>query len=416
MQREDARREKPGRRHSRAVLTSEMEAKGITQVILAEAIGKSTGALSRAIKDDTTGEATFEEYLRDIIPHLGYGCLDEFYDAVRLRTTGGIPGADYCIDVGETRTLWYAATRTYERGSEGRADDYVLTLNVDQELRLDPELSRAVQQTKAERQAGKWHFENGELLHFAQAQWRPPVGPEERHVLRGTLVPHEYATFFTLNSTPHGRELLHERLRRWKRAEIIPELAGGVGINVAIATTAGEFVLGRRAAAIAGAPAGPRPEQLDVGAVEGLHKVKDIEPRGLQVATGAHWDMTFTAQRALREEYGIRPGDIAALRFLGFGVDLQYSQWNILALAVTRLNGEEIRRRNRRAIDGEEFLETFAVGGGPRAVFERMALERRQIWSCGVALAYFAMINLHGEDNTERAIEGLDLRRLDQMP
>ncbi|OYU47327.1 MAG: hypothetical protein CFE31_17585 [Rhizobiales bacterium PAR1] len=405
------RNARPSRILQLELINDEIQRQNVNQLDLANSIGKAVSSLNSFLTGKIKKESIFDEYVKDtqafLFPDLR--SADEFYDLIIKKIIGGIPGVRHCLSFGETQTLWYPAFSTWERDKEGRANEYQFELDLDV-LHLDPELKEAAELTRSKIESGEYKIQNGELLHIKQAIWWPPTEPEERIELKAKLVPHEYALFYTLTTAEHGRALRKKRLQQWQKGQIIPELSPGLGINIGIQSSDGAFILGRRSGSH-----GPRRGQIDVGAVEGFDLDRDILDRGLPRRTGERFDIEKIAYRALSEEFGISEKAISSIKYLGFGYDLQYCQWNVIALASVELPAEKIVRKNKYAPHGQEFLELYPIYGGAAEVFRALSRELEQVWSCGLAVAYFSLLNMYGEDAVELAVEGLDLRRQEQI-
>ncbi|GGJ74565.1 hypothetical protein GGR02_000674 [Anoxybacillus voinovskiensis] len=89
-----------------------------------------------------------------------------------------------------------------------------------------------------------------------------------------------------------------------------------------------------------------RPGELDIGIVEAVHPHQDRDP------IGQGPDLFSTAIRGGKEELGIEisKNDV---KFLGFGVDEQYYQWNIIGFVQCHETIEEIVSQRTRGISGK---------------------------------------------------------------
>lgn len=399
------------RKPSLEALKAEIESRRAELGLSYEELGKGAdtdrGTVYSALTSAKTSQG-LDKIIEPLATTLEYADADALYAAARARETGDLPGAYHCLSVGATETLWFHACGTGSADDDMRASDFKFILDLSPKARivLDDEMRAAVDRTKGEQEGGLHQFENNQVFFMRQADFNLPRGRDERTTVRATLVLDEYALFYTLTRSEHGRSLLWKRMQSWQKGEVIPVLSGGVGIGIAILSSDGKFIFGRREIS-----QGPRPQQLDVGSVEGFSPRMDFERRSppRQLISNKSLDVDWAARRGLREEYGIEADEIASLHYLGFGYDLEYGQWNVMALAQVSKTGEQIERRRKYA-KHQEFWETIRVAAKPKPVFETIAADKNPVWSFGIALSFFSMVRLHGKRKAESVAEGVNMR------
>jgi hypothetical protein len=194
------------------------------------------------------------------------------------------------------------------------------------------------------------------------------------------------ATVMSLDEPlPGGTTTLRQRYIPDDENRIIPVpfLAVGFGIVLLLITGDG-FALFQRRSQNVGARAG----ELDVSVVETVDPLRDA------AVTGPHPDLFRTAVRGAWEEAGVdglKPIDI---HFLGFGVDFQFYQWNMLGWADIPSSAEDALGQRSRGVPGKwETRRYEAVKFTPQSIFQYLANE--SMWSTGWCLVYWTLVN-HG--------------------
>ncbi|MEV6346321.1 hypothetical protein [Actinoplanes sp. NPDC051851] len=169
-----------------------------------------------------------------------------------------------------------------------------------------------------------------------------------------------------------------------------PDLSNGIGIALLVFTDDDRVVLSRRRQS-----SRARPGERDVTVVEGLHAHRDLRGSG-------RLDVYQAAIRGCMEELGVsvRADDV---RVLGFGVDMQFYQWNFLGLV--RLRGTAAELFEAHAISArdrwEGRLESFPAD--PELVFSRLGQDGA--WDTALVTAFLAFSHVHGAAATRRAAE-----------
>lgn len=313
----------------------------------------------------------------------------------RLTLPGGLPN---CFTLGRRQTAWLVidgdGAAAYEPAEVVcRVDPTPLTL---------PPSIQARRTQISIREAGK-------MAEGLPAQSNGPLYALRRYAIRRTTAREGLGVTFTFSETDYftfqatvmsldlplaaDRQTLRQAYIATDErcVEPIPFLAVGFGVGLAIVTRDNQIALTRRSDTV-----GARRGELDVSVVEGVHPVLD------RSATSTAPDLYHTAVRGAAEELAIdlAPADV---RFLGFGVDLQYYQWNMLGCARTGLTAAEILARRSRGASGKweacriEFAD-FELHGLLRL------LRDTTIWSSGCCTIYWALVNAFGNEATSRAV------------
>lgn len=160
----------------------------------------------------------------------------------------------------------------------------------------------------------------------------------------------------------------------------VPFMAHGFGVVLVLVTKDEHVLLQRRASSL-----GARAQELDVSVVEAVHPEKD------SAVIGAVPDLYRTAVRGCVEEAGVEV-DAGNVRFLGFGVDRRYYQWNILGLVRTDLTARQAAERRSRGISGKWEARSYqAVAFNPISLFQFLLSE--SMWSTAWCALYWSLVN-----------------------
>lgn len=180
--------------------------------------------------------------------------------------------------------------------------------------------------------------------------------PDENLEVVFTFRPTDYFTFqatvasldVNLSKPPATLTLRQKYLQNQDLSQPLPFLANGFGVVLVIITGDQKIILSRRHDR-----SGVRPGEVDVSVVEGLHPLD----RSIKQRTP---DLYHAAIRGAQEELGIElvQDDIT---FLGFGVDVEYYQWNILGMARTSDTATQILERRKRGVGGKWELKTLEI-------------------------------------------------------
>lgn len=124
-------------------------------------------------------------------------------------------------------------------------------------------------------------------------------------------------------------------------------LSQGVGIVLTVVTADEKIVLTRRRA-----DTGIRPNELDVSVVEAIDPYQDaVENSNGEQHSRKTIDLYKVAIRGLKQELGM-VASRDQIHLLGFGVDLEYYQWNIIGTVNTNLTSSQIIELKSSGIHG----------------------------------------------------------------
>jgi TIR domain len=237
---------------------------------------------------------------------------------------------------------------------------------------------------------------NGQMWALKQyAIMRTP--DSENMAVTFTFAPSDYFTFqATIMSLdePLGNDRQTLRERYLSSDEVccgpVSFLAIGFGVALVVVTSDNKVLLSRRRSTVVGARLG----QLDVSVVEGLHPIKD---------GAAESPLYNAAMRGAKEELGItlRMNDIC---YLGFGVDLEFYQWNMLGFARTPLTSTDVLvQRSQGAPDKWEARSIEVVDYEPRPLLRRLRDE--PMWSTAWCAIYWALLRKYSQETVAAAVK-----------
>lgn len=239
-------------------------------------------------------------------------------------------------------------------------------------------------------------------------QWNGPLYALERYAIGRNIPDEDLEVVLTLRPTDYFTfqatvanlddilpESAHLTLRQkyldnHDLSQPIGFLANGFGVAMVIFTSDQKLLLYRRHETT-----GVRSGQIDASVVEGVHPTLDrsITHRGP--------DLYHTAIRGAEEELGIELVQ-DQITFLGFGVDLEYYQWNMLGVARASETSARILERYRRGTSGRwESRKVEIIDSNPRVVFSY--LKQEKLWSTGIAAIYWALVHEYGRKKVEQA-------------
>jgi hypothetical protein len=383
--------------------------KKIKQSWLAEQMGVSESSLSAFLNSEKEArQGPFDEYmtwfreaLQRLEEPLEYSKKTFDHEALHSDTYG-LASAHYCMQLGQTLTLWYPAVGNGV--TPLRLDDVTLNFVAEPSIEFPTRFERLVGKVLAEKRQGKHSFEDGDVITIRDGNYWPPKGKDERLGVELQLGPTKYSALYTLRRDREGRKYLKELIDQWTPDCPFDVMTGqGLGVNVAVLSSDNQMVFGRR-----GAGLGVRPGQLDVGAVEGFTPRFDLNLGG---SARQNIDLSKVIYRALAEEYGLSESKIKNIQILGFGFDLQYSQWNFIASADIDLPAAGIRSRQRSvAAHSHEYRETYHVPFAPKDVFDWLSEEREAVWSCGLATCFYTLVNAFGPEPVFEAADQVTIK------
>jgi hypothetical protein len=386
-----------------AVLRKYIAKQEVKQSTLAADLNLSTGAVSNFLNDKMIkGKAhsamveKFRTYLQidsEILSAEAY-----------FSEQHGIESAGHCMFIGDNLTLWYSRVGNAVKPISDF--DVDLVYNAGRTVQFPNLLERLTSKVLIEQELGKHSFSNNKILTIVGGETSAWKGSNERFHVSLELAATDYAYLYTLRRTSEGKSLLRDYIAGWTPNILFePTTAQGLGVNVAIISDDDCLIFGRRSR-----DTGVRRGQLDVGAVEGFNVERDIGKELL--GERKRFDLMPIVMEAAQEEFGIGNNNTKFVKILNFGFDLQYAQWNFITLLKSNLTAKEIRNRHRSvASQGVEYEKvTWVSCVNPRLAFEFMANDEMPVWSCGLAAAFYSMVNIHGIDEVERALAGIKFK------
>jgi len=249
------------------------------------------------------------------------------------------------------------------------------------------------------REKGYPYLWNGPLYALERATIGRSTHNEDMEVIF-TFRPTDYYTFQAtvmsldknLLQAPANLTLRQKYLKGHNFLEPIPFLANGFGVSLIIISKDKKLLLTVRTETT-----GIRPGELDVSVVEGIHPVRD------QSAIDPGPDLYRTAIFGAREELGIELSK-EAITFLGFGVDTEYYQWNIIGVATIYEKAIDALESRTRGTGGKwETKQIEIVDSDPQIIFKY--LKNRKIWSTGLLTIYWTLVHEYGRKRVESIVK-----------
>jgi hypothetical protein len=165
-----------------------------------------------------------------------------------------------------------------------------------------------------------------------------------------------------------------------------PVLSQGVGIVLTVVTSDEKIVLTRRKQ-----DTGIRPNELDVSVVEAIDPYQDATDNSNGVENRhKSIDLYKAASRGLKQELGlgVKPDQI---HLLGFGVDLDYYQWNIIGIVETDLTSDQILEKKSSGIHGINELSRLEFIQHDKIKVAEL-LRDHELWSTAQIALYWTMV------------------------
>lgn len=265
------------------------------------------------------------------------------------------------------------------------------------ELPPDVEALRAevMMEEEAKKKAGEHFHWNGPQLALKRYRIGRTV-PDEKMELHLVLQNTDYYTFratvLSLDRPLKDGKTLREKYLNPAPEDPIPFLAIGLGVAFVLFTSDEKLILSRRSS-----HASARPGELDISFVEGIHAQLD------RTSDGTCPNVYSSAIRGAEEEVGIdlQPPDF---HLLGFGVDHDYYQWNLIGMANLPMTSQEALRRRTRGASGKWEVRDFPIiDARPDAVWEFIAKEK--LWAMGWAALYWSLVYKYGRDVVDKSAE-----------
>lgn len=390
------------------VLKRHAETRGLTQEKVAEILDISVGQANSFLNGRMVEGKAFRAKVELLRACLELDAKDLHAEAFFLDQYG-LESASHCIFLGDYLTLWYS--RVGDGTTPIKPENIDLIYDPGLPIEFPAQLERLASKVLTEHAAGKHEFANNPVLTIVGGETSAWRGSDEEFYVKLEFGATDYAHLYALRQTSDGKKLLRDYVRAWSPDILFEPVTGqGFGVNVVVVSRDEKLAFGRRSAKV-----GARKLQLDVGTVEGFSLKRDIgDARPTQ---RCRFDAASAARGAMREELGIGDDDIEVLEFLNLGFDLQYAQWNLIAIARSRLTSIQIRNRHRTvAPQGIEYSELiWADGASPRKAFELVSNDEQPFWSCGLAAIFYAFVRMHGIAKVEEALDGVKFRPPDRF-
>jgi len=239
-------------------------------------------------------------------------------------------------------------------------------------------------------------------------QWNGPLYALERYSIGRTIPDENLEVVFTFRTTdyftfqatvasldlnlvkpPATLTIRQKYLQNQNLLQPIPFLANGFGVVLVIITSDQKIILSRRSDR-----SGVRPGEIDVSVVEALHPILDRSIKQLAP------DLYHAAIRGAQEELGIElvQDDII---FLGFGVDIEYYQWNMLGMAHTSETAMQVLEKRKCGTRGKWELKTLEIiDSNPKVVLN--FLRKEKMWSTTLVAIYWALVHEYGKKQVDK--------------
>lgn len=261
---------------------------------------------------------------------------------------------------------------------------------------LKEEIIKIEENKKAQGLDHKW---NGPLYGLAKYRQSRTPDKEDMTVLFNFF----HTDYFTFSATNlqldrtllSGKTIREEYIPHENLERVEPVLANGFGIVLVIITSDENIIMTKRTNV-----SGARGNEIDVSVVEGVHPLLDRH----SLNDGP--DLFNTAVRGANEELGIIINkDI--IKFLGYGVDLDYYQWNMIGYAYVPYTAREIQDIRSRGTSGKwENSLLIYKNFTPKEVANIIVNE--EMWSTAKVALYWTAVRELGKNNVDRALDKMD--------
>jgi hypothetical protein len=253
-------------------------------------------------------------------------------------------------------------------------------------------------QEKEKELNGLEHKWNGPLYGLAKYRHSRSADQEDMTVLFNFFKT-DYFTFLAtnmqLNRTLNSGKTIGEEYIPYNQLEKVQtNLANGFGIVLIIITSDENIILTQRTEI-----SGARGSEMDISVVEGVHPLLDRH------SSNDGPDLFNTAVRGANEELGIIINkDI--IKFLGYGVDLDFYQWNMVGYAHVPQTAQEIKDIRSRGTSGkwENSLLVFK-NFTPKNVADLIVNE--DMWSTAKVALYWTAVRELGKNKIDRALNNI---------
>ena len=174
----------------------------------------------------------------------------------------------------------------------------------------------------------------------------------------------------------------------------VPFLATGFGIALVVITRDNKIIVTKR-----GEQTAIRPGEYDISVAEAMHPVFD------RLDNSPNPSIYRTGIRGAMEEIGVTLFEKDII-YLGFGVDAQYYQWEVIGMAKTNDTSDAIMERRSKGTGGKwEVKHIEFINADPKAVL--IYIKNHRLWSIAKAALYWTLVYEFGKNKVERILINL---------
>jgi len=300
-------------------------------------------------------------------------------------------------------TIGDTSTRFYVIDGDGQSEfnpENIECRVIDDRVDLPTEIE-SIKQEIADEEAmkekqGLQHKWNGPLYGLAKYRHGRTTDVEGMSVLFNFFKT-DYFTFMASNmqlkrKLMSGETIGEAYIPHNQLEKVQPILANGFGVALVIITSDENIILTQRTF-----NTGPRGSEMDISVVEGVHPLLDRHSQN----NGP--DLYHAAIRGANEELGLII-DKDRVKFLGYGIDLDFYQWNMIGFAHVPQTAKEIQELRSRGTSGkwENTLLLFK-NFTTKEVADLIINEK--IWSTGKVALYWTAVRELGKNNIDRALK-----------
>jgi hypothetical protein len=209
----------------------------------------------------------------------------------------------------------------------------------------------------------------------------------------------DYFTFLATNmqlnkKLDSGKRIGEEYIPFEQLENVQPILANGFGIVLVVITSDENIILTQRTGI-----SGARGNEMDISVVEGVHPLLDRH----SINDGP--DLFNTAVRGANEELGIIINkDI--IKFLGYGIDLDFYQWNMIGYAHVPQTAKEIQDIRSRGTSGK-WENTLLIFKNFSSKNIAELIVNENMWSTAKVALYWTAVRELGKNNIDRAFNNI---------
>jgi len=236
---------------------------------------------------------------------------------------------------------------------------------------------------------------NGPLYGLAKYRSSRTADKEDMSVLFNFFKT-DYFTFLATNMQLNrmldsGKTIAEEYIPQNQLEKVQPIIANGFGIVLIVITSDENIILTQRTEI-----SGARGNEVDVSVVEGVHPLLDRH------SSNDGPDLFNTAIRGANEELGIIINK-DKIKFLGYGIDLEYYQWNMIGYAHVPQTAQEIKDIRSRGTSGK-WENTLLVFKNFTAKNVAELIVNEKMWSTAKVALYWTAVRELGKNTIDRAL------------